>query len=339
MSDAGEPLYLGVDAGNSKTVAVVADASGAVRGYGRAGCGDIYGAPTEAHAVAEVLAAVQHALQMAAPTVAAVDETTVSHAAFCLAGIDWTSDELFWQGQLSQRLPGLASYSLRNDGFALLRAGEPSGHGVAISAGTGAAIVARGPTGSEWSASMWIVDPLGGSALGEQAYAAVVRADIGVGPPTALREVLLTRRGEPSVASLLEASTSRGAEGFRHADLAREVLDAASAGDQVAGAIVHRQAELLARYAAAAASRVGLCGPDLPVVLGGSVLSSANPALRDATQAALAEALPTARTSLTPRSPVVGAVAEAISEGAGGLGPDVVATLTGYVFPPAFLLT
>ena len=34
MTPSTEPLYLGVDAGNSKTVAVLADRSGTVLGYG-----------------------------------------------------------------------------------------------------------------------------------------------------------------------------------------------------------------------------------------------------------------------------------------------------------------
>ena len=38
------PLALAVDAGNSKTVALVVDGSGAVLGRGRGGRGDIYGA-------------------------------------------------------------------------------------------------------------------------------------------------------------------------------------------------------------------------------------------------------------------------------------------------------
>ena len=43
VTPSAQPLYLGVDAGNSKTVAVLADAAGTVLGYGRGGCGDIYG--------------------------------------------------------------------------------------------------------------------------------------------------------------------------------------------------------------------------------------------------------------------------------------------------------
>src|SRR6185312_10190313 len=70
-------LLLGIDAGNSKTVAVVADASGEVRGYGRAGNGDIYGALSETHAVAEVVAAIERALQMAS---GGIDHAPVVHA-------------------------------------------------------------------------------------------------------------------------------------------------------------------------------------------------------------------------------------------------------------------
>jgi N-acetylglucosamine kinase-like BadF-type ATPase len=333
----GGALYLGVDAGNSKTVAVLADGAGAVLGYGRGGRGDIYEAPTEAHAVAEVMTAIRQSLGLAGGN--APVERQITRAALCLAGLDWPSDESYWHEQLAHWLPGLGSYSLRNDGFALLRAGEPEGVGVALSAGTHAAIVARGPTGVEWSASFWIVDPVGGSALGWAAYAAVVRAELGVAPATLLTDVLLARLGFADVAALLEATTRRGGEKIHHAGLARGVLDAAAAGDPVALSIVDEQGRAFARYTVAAAARVGLTGPDISVVLGGSVLSSTNAALRDATLRALAELLPAARATLSQRSPVVGAVAEAIAEGEGSLRPDALQRLTGYEFPGEFLLT
>jgi N-acetylglucosamine kinase-like BadF-type ATPase len=339
VSNGPAGVYLGVDAGNSKTVAVLADHSGAVLGYGRSGCGDIYGVATEALAVTEVVTAVRQALEMASEPGRPLSDSAITHAAFCLAGIDWPSDVAYWQDQLTTRLPGMVSYSLRNDGFALLRAGAIEGRGVAVSAGTGAAIVARGPAGAEWSGSMWIVDALGGRFLGEQAFAAVIRAELGFGPATALRELMLARYGFAELAALLEATTSRGVGPKRHAVLARDVLDAAGRGDSVGRAIVDGQAAKLAQYAAAAARQVGLVGADIPVVLGGSVLSSENPALRDATTAALAQTLPTGRVLLTPRSPVLGAVAEAIAEGAGQLTSEVVDRLSGHAFPRDFLLT
>lgn len=339
MTGGAQPLYLGVDAGNSKTVAVLADRSGRVVGYGRAGCGDIYGTVTEDAAVAEVMAAVRAAVAMASSSVETTSIDVIAHAAFCLAGIDWTADELYWREQLARWMPGLRDYSLRNDGFALLRAGEPTGVGVAVSAGTGAAIVGRGPLGKEWSASMWIVDALGGAALGEQAYTAVVRAELGLAPPTELRDVVLTGHGFSEVDDLLEAFTRRAAERPRHARLARGVLDAASAGDAVATGIVDTQASTFARYTEVVAKKVGLVAPELTVVLGGSVMTSVNAALRDATRQALDEVLPGARCVLTPRSPVLGAVGEAIAEGTGELSAEVVDRLSASRFPPEFLHT
>ena len=45
-------LVLGVDGGNTKTVALAARPDGAVVGFGRGGCSDIYGAPSFGAAVA-----------------------------------------------------------------------------------------------------------------------------------------------------------------------------------------------------------------------------------------------------------------------------------------------
>lgn len=334
MTVASHPLVLGVDAGNSKTVAVVADTTGKVRGYGRAGIGDIYGTPTEAEAVAEVLAAVDAALQAAGGANA---PNSLAHAAFCLAGIDWDSDVQFWRQVIAEHF-GELSHSLHNDGFALLRSGSPDGVGVAVSAGTGGAVVARGPRG-EWSASFWIVDPVGGGSLGERAFAAVVRAELGIGQRTKLTDLLLERHGYSDVASMLEEATRRGGRRLAHAALARDVLDSARDGDQVAGVIVAEQGRALAAYAAAAAERVGLTGASFPVILGGSVLSSNNPALRDATTSAITSRLPGTTVRLTPTSPVVGAVAEAIAEQAGPLSAEVIDRLARYRFPDDFLTT
>ena len=328
------PLVLGVDAGNSKTVAVVADLTGRVLGFGRAGNGDIYGAVTEQAAVDAVIAAADAAMTAA---YGRADHTRLGHAAFCLAGMDWISDHEFWTAQLDGRYPGL-SRTLHNDGFALLRAGEPDGLGVALSVGTGGAVVARGPE-REWTASFWLRDPLGGGELGRVAFDAVVRADLGIDPPTCLTQILLAHLGCDDVSSMLEAGTRRGGHPPTYAGLARDVLDAASGGDEVAVRIVLGQARSLARYARAACVRVGLDGAATTVVLGGSVLSSENSALRDATVAALAEELPGARAVLSPRSPVVGAAAEAIAELRGSVPTEVATRLADHRFPPEFLLT
>ena len=59
-------LVLGVDGGNTKTVALVAQADGTVVGAGRAGCADIYGAVSPEAAIDAVAGAAQSALEAAA---------------------------------------------------------------------------------------------------------------------------------------------------------------------------------------------------------------------------------------------------------------------------------
>lgn len=58
-------FVLGVDGGNTKTVALVATTDSRIVGAGRAGPSDTYGAPTEAGAVAELRAAVDDAMRSA----------------------------------------------------------------------------------------------------------------------------------------------------------------------------------------------------------------------------------------------------------------------------------
>ena len=78
-------LVLGVDGGNTKTVALAARPDGAVVGAGRGGCADIYETPLDV-AIAEIEAAARASL----PVGAALQD--VGTAVFSLAGADWGED-------------------------------------------------------------------------------------------------------------------------------------------------------------------------------------------------------------------------------------------------------
>ena len=306
--------YLGVDAGNSKTVALAADATGRVLGRGRAGVGDVYGAAGADGAVAAVLDAAGQAL-----AAAGAGPADVVHAALRLAGVDWPEDEEFWTATLAARLPELTSLTVRNDGFALLRCGRPSGVGVAVTAGSGPAIAARGFDGREWSAGWWIQHELAGRGLGWAGLRAVVDAEIGLAPPTALTPLLLALFGEPDVTALLHSVTRR--EGRRPDSdtwaAARSVLRAAADGDAVAVRIVDGQARVLAGLVAVAARATGLdvAGSPVPVLLGGSVLTSEHPAYRTALLTALTGTVGAADVAVSTAPPVVGALLDALAEG------------------------
>lgn len=326
--------YLGLDAGNSKTVALVADETGAVLGRGRGASGDIYSAPD---AEGEVERAVRAALADAGLQVG-----HLTHAALRLAGVDWPEDEAHWATVVAHRLPDLASVSIKNDGFSLLRCGSPDGVGVAINAGTGPAIAARGADGSELCLCWWIAHPLGGRSLGEFALRAVVDAELGAGRPTLLTAELLALYGYDDVGSMLHNFTRRHpvrpVPDERVA--ARSVLRAAGAGDAVAWGIVAGQAAAFARLAAVAARRTGQSGEQATrCVLGGSILTSEHPAYREALVEALAAELGPVEVVASAAAPVAGALLDALAEGGAALDPQTHDAVLRAYHPVDFLLT
>ncbi|WP_375425778.1 N-acetylglucosamine kinase [uncultured Friedmanniella sp.] len=334
--------FLGIDAGNSKTVALLADETGEILGRGRGGVGDIYGTATEELAVDAVVAAAEAALADAG-----VSAERVSAAALRLAGVDWAEDERYWEDAAARRLPGLRQVSIRNDGFALLRCGTVSGVGVAVTAGTGPAVAARGHDGQEYCASWWIQHALGGLGLGEAAFRAVVDAEIGLRPPTLLRAELLTLYGHHDVADLLYAFTRRGSarSGRDYAAAARSVLRAASASDAVALEMVRSASSTFAGLARVAAERTGLVSrahpatEPVPVVLGGSLLTSELPAYREALVKDLRRELGAVRVAATAASPVAGALLDALAEGGVELDQERHDRVLTTSHPADFLLT
>ena len=330
--------YLGIDAGNSKTVAMACLATGEVIGVGRSGCGDIYGTATEAQAVAAVLDAIDGAL-----THAGIKRDDVGSAAFRLAGIDWPDDHAFWEDTVRREWPDLACWSAANDGYAAIRCGEPSGVGVAVIAGTGAAVAARGVRGELWHMSWWGQHAMGADGLVSEAIKAVSLAELGVAPPTALGPELLAFYGKSSVAEVLEWFTRRHQPATRAEQLsaARTVTAVAGQGDAVAQEIVDEQGRRLALYAEIAARKVGLRDGSRPisVVLTGSVLMAPASPVVDALDGHLREMLPGAVAHRAVLHPVAGAALDAIAEGGLPVTADTAGRLAATAPPAEYFKT
>jgi len=330
-------IYLGVDAGNSKTAVLACLPSGKVAGAARAGCGDIYGAPGEAAAVATVLGAADAALADAGAS-----RRDVAAAAFRLAGVDWPEDWQFWDQVLSARWPGLTR-SILNDGYAAIRCGEPSGVGVAVNAGTAAAIAARGPDGATWQMGMRGQHAMGGIGLVSEAIKAATLADLGAAPATALGQGLLDFYGLPDLTELNRWFTRRQnpADPAERPRAARVVTDAARLGDQVAVDIVREQGRRLAFYAEIAARHAGLrdTGAPIPVVLSGSILMDRDSVVAANLSAQLERLLPGADPRRAVLPPAAGAALDALAEGGVTLSPEVVARLTATLPPASFFQT
>jgi len=327
---------LAVDAGNTKSVVLVADREGTVVGRAVTGPGDIYGADREETATSTVLAAVDAALGDAG-----VPASDVVAATCCLAGVDWPEDRALWSGLLASRLPS-ARLEVLNDGFALLWCLNPGGVGVAVTVGTGPAIAARGADGSTAAMGFWCQDALGGVGLADLALRAVYLAEQGLGPATALRSALLEWSGFGDVESLLHSFTRRGSSGSwcRAASAAPVVLACAAEGDPVSVALVADQARLLVDYADATARRAGLDlgggqrgddrvgrdageggplkhpddaeGEGWPLALGGGVVASGLPVFREALLAEIGTRLPGAVPVVVEVEPVVGSLVGAL---------------------------
>jgi N-acetylglucosamine kinase-like BadF-type ATPase len=295
-------LVLGVDGGNTKTLALVAGSDGAILGTGRAGCGDIYGATSPAAAIAEIERAVDAAL-----TEAGIQPVELSAGAFSLAGADWPEDFRLLEEAMRARGYG-QNILVVNDAMGALRAGSPNGTGVAVACGTGAAIGARGTDGRVWHSSFW-QEPQGADELSRHALRAVYRAELGIDPPTVLTERILPFFAARSVEEVLHQLTARDiprTENWRQ--LVRPLFAAADAGDITARQILISHGKALGDYAIAAARKVGLLEEPFTLVLTGGVLRHPSPLLRDALVARVREAISGVCAIQSRFEPVAGAL-------------------------------
>jgi N-acetylglucosamine kinase-like BadF-type ATPase len=294
-------LVLGVDGGNTKTLALVTRADGTILGAGRAGCGDIYGATSPASAVAEIERAVAAALLEAG-----IKPAELSAGAFSLAGADWPEDFKLLEDAMRAR--GYGQHILVvNDAMGALRAGSPDGTGVVVACGTGAATGARHPDGRIWHSSFW-QEPQGADELSKRALRAIYRAELGVDPPTILTGRVLAAFAAQSVEQVLHRLTGREIPRPEIRRLVRPLFDAAEAGDPAAWRILTSHGKALGDYALAAARKVGLLETAFTLVLTGGVLRHPSPILRDALIGRVREVAPEARAIQSRFEPAAGAV-------------------------------
>jgi N-acetylglucosamine kinase-like BadF-type ATPase len=295
---------LGVDGGNTKTIAVVAALDGTILGAGRSGCGDIYGYDTSEPAIEQIALAVDSALEQAGQT-----RESLAAACFSLAGADWREDYDFLHETLSSRGYG-RTIRIYNDALGALRAGSLDGTGVVIACGTGVAIAARNAAGDFWHASFW-VESLCGRELGNQALRALLRAELGITPPTALTAPILGFFDQSSVENLLRRFYLRPLhppDTKELSQLAPIVLREAEAGDPVAIQIVIHQGERLAEYALAAARQVGIESTPFTLILNGGIFRHRGNVLVDAILNRVRQNAPDVAVVRSAYEPVIGAL-------------------------------
>ncbi|MET9435639.1 BadF/BadG/BcrA/BcrD ATPase family protein [Streptomyces sp. NPDC006551] len=313
-------VLLAIDAGNSKTDVAVVGRGGDVLGSARGGGFQppVVGVEAALDGLAETVgrAASEAGLPM-----------SFAHVSACLANADLPVEERELTSALAAR-GWSRSVQVRNDTFAILRAGLDEPRGVAVVCGAGINCVGMLPDGrtARFPAIGRISgDWGGGSGLAEEALWFAARAEDGRGEPTELARALPAHFGLETMYALIEAlHLGRIPFGRRH-ELTPVLFRTSAEGDAVARSLVHRLAEEVVALSSVALGRLGLLDEEAPVMLGGSVLAARHPELDDRIAELLAVKAPKAVIGVVTAPPVLGAALFALD--AWGEGPDAAARL------------
>lgn len=313
--------FLAVDAGGTSTRAVLVDADGRCRGFGRSSGGN----PTSA-GVAAAIDAVTAAIAATRPS-SAVEVVLLAHAG--------SSGERFHErvGERVEPLGVRAPVVGAGDVSALFASGTPRLDGVALIAGTGSigGVIRGGSLERTVDGTGWLLGDEGSRFwIGHRVARAVVD-DLDGGPRTALSPLVLDRFGigqregvhdgrSHALGDLVHALYAlRPVQLSGLAPLAFGLVDR----DEVATGIVAGGAVALSRVLA----RTRALQPDGPLVLGGSVLVEGYLPLRADLLAPLLDAAGAATPVPVPDG-LVGAAVLALRAGGVEVDEAVFATLT-----------
>jgi N-acetylglucosamine kinase-like BadF-type ATPase len=229
---------------------------------------------------------------------------------YCLAGIDLPVDE--------ERLaPAIALHGwtavdlLRNDTFAVSRAGTTAAWGIGVVCGTGMNCAGVGPDGTtvRFPALAELSGDFapGGSWLGVRALGLALRAADGRGPATLLSQRVPAHFKRADAEAVLVGVYTGEINYTRLFELARVLLDTAAEGDAPARAAADLLADEVAAFAAAAITRLGVTGEAVEVVLGGGVFNTHDAGFHDRVADGIHAVAPRALLRRLSAPPVLGA--------------------------------
>jgi len=314
MSSRRRPVaILAVDGGNSKLDAVLVGADGRVLGAAR-GRGASF-SPGEHDSSFEILTrTVRRAARAAGID---PDRGEIARVAVhCLAGADLPVDDRRLQKTLRE-LGWSPRIVLRNDTFAVLRAGTDRTWGVAVVCGTGLNCAAVSPEGRivRYAALGEISgDGGGGDWLGLHALRAAIRGRDLRGPHSALEREVPAHFGMRTPSEVMEAIYLGRIDHHRLTELPRLVFRASAAGDAAAGEIVDRLGDEIVAMVTSALRRLRMTRRDTAVVLGGGVARGRDPRLLARIRDGVAAVAPAARVSVVDAPPVIGSALLGLDE-------------------------
>ena len=302
---------LGIDAGGTKTVCLLANELGEVLAQARAS-----GANLQVMGEFNVEKILHRVMEET------VGEREITLDAICvgIAGVDRPGDAQTIN-DIMRRIGRKTRTVVVNDALVALVAGAGEHAGVVIVAGTGSIAYGRDADGHAARAGGWgylLGDEGGGFWIGRAALSAVVRQFDHRGPATLLTDLVLGQMHLSTPAEVIHAIYDRGLQRHAIAGLAGLVQRAMEAGDAVAGQILDRAASELAAAAASVVTRLGMRGDVFPTILAGGMFTGI-PSLVTAVTTQLREVAPRSEVRRLEIEPAHGAVTLAIAAARGGI--------------------
>jgi len=295
---------LGIDAGGTKTRAILTDESGRVVGGSRGG-----GANLRTHGELQV-EKVLHAVVEQAEAEAGARADAL---ALGIAGADRPEDHAVLR-EILRRIGFKDRVVVANDARIAFVAGSERRVGLALICGTGSIAWGRNASGRIARAGGWgwhLGDEGSGFWIGEHAIRSVLRAADGRGRATSLEKPLFEHFGIARPEEILRALYDSEYPRHRVATFSARVEEAARAGDAVAGELLQAAVNELVLAAESVASRLELPSAPYDVVLAGGTFA-ALPGLEESVAARLAH--PNARVRRLEEEPALGAVKLALEE-------------------------
>lgn len=295
-------LYLGVDAGGSKTHAVICDDQGNIVGKGASGNGNHQ--INREQAARNIEESCNSALREAG-----VSKDDIEYAYFGLAGADREADYEILRPMIGAM--GYPRHDIACDTIIGMRAGTSRPYGAALICGTGFNSAARNREGAELQYGgfgfLYGDGYAGGSGFATLAFRAVVRAWDERGPATMLTSLVLEQMGYASVEPMYE-DVLYGRISVPPT-LVKTLFKAAEAGDEVATRILQTEGEELGNAVCTLIRRLGMSDEAFDIVYIGSVLNRPNSSiLTDAIERVVAVRAPYARCVRLTSDPVAGAL-------------------------------
>jgi N-acetylglucosamine kinase-like BadF-type ATPase len=304
-------FVLGIDAGGTKTVCLLADGDGQVRASARGP-----GANLQTLGELEVEKVLHEVMESALTN----ERTPPSAICLGIAGVDRPHDNAVIRG-IMRRIGLKAPVLVVNDALVALVAGAgEEGPGIVLIAGTGSICYGRNESGQAARAGGWgylLGDEGSGWWIGQRTLSAVLRAGDGRGPATLLTERVLKHFDFPQTSDLIHEVYYRDTRRRAVAGLSAVVQQGADDGDVVARQILAEASDELALAVRSVATRLEMRGRQFPLILSGS-LFRVLPTLLSDVLGRLAEVVPRSQAKVLDVEPAIGAVRLALAEARGG---------------------